>query len=507
MASLSCKKFERLLDDYERGVLNEEDSISCDLHLGTCGNCRELLDNWRSFQLRSRTAEPAELPPLVERRMVVSALSGSREVPRKRLRPILVPVAAGVAVLIFVSLFILLNRDGEIQRDNSTVNPESKTPIAHGDMASVTAVPTRSLLEVNSDIRLWIRAGTEVRVERNDSKEGCFFLAHGHVVAEIDKQKQGYRFVVKTPQGQVQATGTVFSVEVDNNKKSVTRVLRGTVKVVENTTESGNQPTYSLNAGQSGVIGETGPIVADLEAIERDQCLISGCQPENNEMDVREEVALVKMAPGGKLEEASVKPRHKEQKKASQIEDTGEEDKVEPDTSHRSSPKKKNINVDKRIEQALGHRKKGEYRLAAEIYRELIDEYQNSQTTLSCHVSLGQLELEELGRPGVAATYFERYLEKAPKGFGSEEARLGLVKAYTKIGDQKAIITACLNYIENHSKGYASAQVLETLVLQHLRSNDCTSALDAGSKLDELWPNSIESRRSKESLQECIGQK
>ena len=98
---------------------------------------------------------------------------------------------------------------------------------------------------------------------------------------------------------------------------------------------------------------------------------------------------------------------------------------------------------------ARRERQAGHWEAAARDYEALVRAHPRSAEALTALVSLGDLQLDRLGKPGAAARTYGRYLARGG-GPLAQEARYGRVRAYRAIGDARQEVRAIEEFIERH---------------------------------------------------------
>lgn len=186
----------------------------------------------------ARAAQPAELSPLVARRLVREAL---REGDRTRR---LVRVRAAALVLVAVAAVLLL-----VARPRTT----------HIELAA-DARPLRVALR--SGDTLLIAASTRLTVLEETSTLRKVELERGAALFEVARLGKGRAFEVQTRHGTVHVLGTVFSVEADA-ERIVVRVHEGRVRVGERTLDAGQ-----VWASSGAAVGKV-PFAAEARSMVR----------------------------------------------------------------------------------------------------------------------------------------------------------------------------------------------------------------------------------------------
>lgn len=525
MKSLSCRKIENGIDDFLVGNLAEDARIRFEMHLGTCEQCRESIALWNGFANAVREEPLDSYPPLVERRMVIAALARRGPEPRpssvnwKRWASMSL-AAAAVAVF---ALFITLSTGTKDRATDKTQSPAQVASVSKTNNNDGLAVTTmkdgRQVIAVSPGTNLWLDKDAKVLVEHIETKNARFRLEEGRVVAEVKAPVKGYRFVVATPNGEVEAKGTVFSVEVGSEGVEKARVMRGSIEVRQTERESREVlKSVVLQAGEESKVGGTVPTVATSEEMALDMCVVTGCPDvelesgDQTETEDEQELSDDQAATADVVETEAVDNdlkfvitgRSSAARKGSGSESVSgpsSEDDVADDSeaSNEKSPSRTRTLVSL----ALERRRSGGYSMAAETYRQLIREYPGSEDARNALVSLGQLELVELGRPKAALDNFRSYLKESPRGFLAEEARLGVVRALNKLGRMEALIQEASEYLYKHPGGYAGAEVLRLRGDAKRRSGDCKGAVEDYNQLKAWWPASRQNEHAKKGMSIC----
>jgi len=316
--------------------------------------------------------------------------------------------------------------------------------------------------------------------------------------------------VVSTPAGEVEAKGTVFAVDVQPDRGARTRVIEGVVKVTRSAAGRRAADSFLVRAGEAGQVDGDAVAAepAAREAVEQDLCLIHGCPaPEPGPLpgDGEDEAAEAELAsavepsPPASSVSAGGRPRVETRPQPSAT----SAGPAPADPSPKEPEADEEWAVQTLVTLALDQRKSGRYPVAAETYRALIERHPGSAAAASALVSLGQLELVELGRPGQALGRFDAYLARAPNGLLAEEARLGRVRARARMGGPAALIAAADDYLKAHLGGYAGAEVTRRRADARRQLGDCAGAIADYRQVQSLWPTSPENARAAKGLEAC----
>lgn len=509
MSGLSCRYIRSHLGEIVRDTLAPPERIRVELHLGECAKCRKAVQTCRGFESFVKTAEVPDLPPLVERHYIIAALDGRepegpvKKASRQTARPLW--VGAGIFATAAAAIFsIALSTTSQkathtapATASQSEVITKSVRPLplpeAPSEPPTTPAVISdrrdpRLLIEVGPGIQLWVREDSVLTTKVITDLTARFFLARGHVVAEVTTDIPGYRFIVETPSGEVEAKGTIFSVETRPDGKEIARVIEGSVEVRRHRRHSEKMRHYLLHTGQQGIVGSDRGEPAQADGRLADRCLLDGClkvEQTPSKRDAPEPSPRISKAPAQRAESKDEPARENPRDDLAEMAPAGLRKEVDALTSS-----------------ALEQRKRGEYLTAAKTYERIID-LEGSTSSSNALVSLGQLELIELRRYRLAVSHFERYLNQNPKGYLAEEARLGRVQAFESLRDWRGIISAANDYLEHHQDGYAGAEVLLMRADAKRQTGDCRGAVVDYRSILKLWPASRGHIRVETGLRLC----
>lgn len=104
------------------------------------------------------------------------------------------------------------------------------------------------------------------------------------------------------------------------------------------------------------------------------------------------------------------------------------------------------------LERAQASRAAGEHTAAAQTYRRAIRAYPKVPAARRALVTLAELELTQLGRPGAALKTFDRYLRQGKDPLLVQEAGYGRLRALRKLGRAEAEADAITAFLAAHPK-------------------------------------------------------
>jgi hypothetical protein len=282
-------------------------------------------------------------------------------------------------------------------------------------------VPLASAIDRAGHVAFEIAAGTALRcdgtaiaeVVSSDARGVRFSLSAGRAVAEVGAVEPGFRFVVATPSAEIEARGTVFSVEVMNRYATAVRVASGSVEVRE---VDGGAPIM-VSAGEELWTGDPAPHAAAVDGVTRDLAVAL----ELGSADGRP--LLVAAGPNGRSPGDLPMATPAEIVSASDAlvaAIAGARDRLSA-FSGGSSPAAL-------LELAQAYRRASLFDDAARTYERLVAEHPESEIGLGGLVALAQLESLVLGRGDAARSHYTAYLKAAPHGPLALVARRGLAK-------------------------------------------------------------------------------
>lgn len=277
------------------------------------------------------------------------------------------------------------------------------SPVAAETLA---ALAPRTCLRAGSNVRLCTQSGAKLKLPRL-GQAWEVELSEGAVTAELEAMTAG--FTLRTRHGSAAVEGTLFSMALDPSHAFTTVLVeRGRVRVTNR--RLGEQAV--LLVGQSARLGE------------------------------RFELGGVKQTTG---EAAVATPQSRPSAPA-------------------PSGSAKSHSAAELLEEARQLRGAGHYAQAAQLYRRLVQQHPESAEARASLVSLGQLELGQLGQPEAALRSFRAYL--AGPGQLRQEAEHGAIQALQRLGrkdEERRAIEAFLGRYPKSTQAGVLAQRLKQL--------------------------------------------
>lgn len=323
-------------------------------------------------------------------------------------------------------------------------------------------------------------------------------LRSGSLIARVREQSPERNFVVETPRGTVTVQGTVFAVVAEPDGGVTVRVAQGAVLVTQ---ADGTRRLVraSRAVAWKETLRETAADAAlvsgDLTWMQLAATLTSdgGCGLDIVSEPVGAEVRVdgralgraplsVRMACGGKqvavggagfVEQiqrvvlAEARTRHRVE--------------LEPESPVASELPSSSPSRGEGAAQSSGallalarqHRSAGRYGEAASVYRRVVAEYRRTPEAGTALVSLGELELSQLGAPAAALRSFERYLQTG--GPLAPEAHYGRIRALRQLGRHDEARTAAEQFVQKYPRSVQAAQLRAQLAADPEASTETES--------------------------------
>jgi hypothetical protein len=273
---------------------------------------------------------------------------------------------------------------------------------------------------------VFVCLGEDTRIQLTDveSPRRRIDVLSGRVVVALDPQPPGSRLSVVARGVWSTAVGTMFSVEVNEDGVVQTAVYEGKVLV-------GGEDDGSLIEAHKIGLATGGQVQTDA---------VRG-PDESNEWKALEEVSGKRYTPPPADE-----PGEPEAGAARDTSKVLEEVPLPTRAEPGRTPRPQRAEVPTEPEAAVAERSASEilddarrlrtasrWTEAAAAYRELLQRHPASGEANAVLVSLGELELDRLGEPGLALGRFEQYLN-LPGGSLAQEAKLGRIRALRALG-------------------------------------------------------------------------
>ena len=427
-----------------------------------------------------RPGEPEEpMHPRVDdlkRRRVISAVLAQWEdsstvttekpAARLKIRLAIVGAAAGFVVLIagvyFASTFAdkSLSSDtisttslasSEIAGDKQLV-PQSRFSLLHGDVSCGDtavklggSVPLGQWIETDrgqsafalpTGIAVGLAEYSAARVFWNGNRRYEVEINQGMALFSVDPAKAREGFYVRTPQGVIQVTGTLFSVAIQEKGNVEVSLLRGKVEL-----QPPNQPVAYVEAGQSAIwrsdsvkVEPATKTLQDVSPLYRLGCFDGG--QTFSELTERECDSI-----DAAVSDHDTTGNHS--RKSSGIQNWRSKSAVAT-----ADPTNSLAQLLHAVSQA---RRENDWGEVAALYRQIVRDYPGTSDARTALVSLAQVELNRLNNPKAALGHFNAYL-RSP-GSLEPEALYGKAKAYRLTNNDTAEVKTLKKLVAKYPTG------------------------------------------------------
>ncbi len=298
-------------------------------------------------------------------------------------------------------------------------------------------------LEIARGMKLGLAEHARAVIDGSGERRLTLRLERGRVALRVPPE-QHWNVSVVTALGLVEVKGTVFSVELTDDDLRVD-VLRGAVTV-----KCPGAPAVMVSAGES-----LGLPAADRSPLD-----------DETAQQIRELLGELKKVSIDRTTPEPVEP----------AEPTGPVEEESPSRSVtrtvKNIPKEMPLpeppSPGELIRQARACRMSGDWKCAAERYRQVRDLYPGRPEAATALVLLAGIEIDQLDRPGKAIDHYRQYLGLGGKGALAVEAQYGICRAWKTLG-----------------RSAEERQALEDFVTKHPRD---INASEARKRLEELSP-------------------
>lgn len=243
----TCPALDRVqayLDD----LLSSSQKSDFEAHLSDCAACRQALEQYRQVSTLLKEAASEPLPGLDRNRVYEKAVSGPR--PLGWLLPSAAAVAAALLLLVLwpqpipVSTYTKAPEAIEpsapatsLQAAITYMSADASGPVeAQGRFVLAEGAEARAgsagavAMRVADGVSVVLLAGGRATVKRGEDGSLRVSLNAGELVARLRRPLEN-RFLVETPAGLVEATGTVFVVRILKNRNTEVWLYEGRVRI------------------------------------------------------------------------------------------------------------------------------------------------------------------------------------------------------------------------------------------------------------------------------------
>lgn len=352
--------------------------------------------------------------------------------------------------------------------------PDSSRPHVTKIQKTLTTAEGRACIALDPSIDVCVGPHTELHVRSISGPERVLELLQGQVVAALEKQPMFHKFSIVSGNLRATAVGTAFAVEKPDARQSVVTVLEGNVEVTTDDDKTTVRVDEQLRLNDKRVVtrrtarSEQSPYWALLEprSLWKRQTvgtLHLQTQPARAEVTLGEQslgrTPLTLVMPSGKHVLSLKLDGHVPQETTALVkmgretvlsvalapESTGPPAVSESQSPVSHRPKPATPTASALLKQARLLMSQNRWREAAYTYERLRQAYPGSPEAHTVLLALGQLQLDQLGQPGLALRSFDAYL----KGGGplAQEARSGRIRALRRLGRHSAETGAIQDYL------------------------------------------------------------
>ena len=368
------------------------------------------------------------------------------------------------------------------------------SPLEQGSRISMAS--GSAVMELTDGISVFMDEGAEVEIRDLGQELVDLFVKSGRIIVQVNPVHDGPALLVSTGDGSVAVTGTVFSVAVVDGKSSV-RVFRGSVKI-----QSGTDQARRIRLGEEAVLGREGVTHFSKE----DESAVSsmlrtleiltskeGIALEIDSVPVGADVLVDGVELGFTPVRASVRAGYRRldikkkgfesvrellelgvERRLTRVFELGELSQTEVASSVTSETARGKTSGSKSgspilagpaatpaemIARAQVFRMERNWVAAVKAYSDLIDTHPSSAQARAALVSMGNIQLENLGKPRSALRAFDTYLARSGKGALAREASFGRANALRALGKSNEERTALEAFLRDYPNSMLTQRV------------------------------------------------
>lgn len=381
---------------------------------------------------------------------------------------------------------------GEVYVDG---RPASEVDVGLGERSTIAVGDaSEACLALDGTIEVCLAPSTTATLRDLGTSAPWVAVGHGHAVARLEPQQQGRTFSLGTETVRATAIGTIFALDVQPERDEVVAsVLQGRVQVEvageaielgphetvvvvgetmkRGTLASADEMADLARSGRSpGTLADPrGRVVVDCTPPGAD-VIVDGMSLGPSPVSAMLPVGAhrIELVVDGRVRlhetvtvDAEAEVRRKFALPVDAVAETGGEveNETESESESGTEPEARAVpeaTAAEMIAEARRLRTVGQWSKAARAYVRLRKAHPKSAEAHAALVSLGDLQLDKLGKARAAAKSYERYLAKG--GALALEARTGRVRAYRAMGDSEREAEAIRSLLAAHpSSGRAPA--------------------------------------------------
>jgi ferric-dicitrate binding protein FerR (iron transport regulator) len=339
-------------------------------------------------------------------------------------------------------------------------------------------------IAVSPSITACLDTNSEATLSLEEPKQLAVRLNKGRLMSRLDRQPLGSTYRVETPKAVIVAKGTVFSVGLDVQRGVTVRLHEGRVWM-----QTPTHQTEALTAPSQAVIRQEIRVEAwSDQAVTDDRVLLAlsslprsgkrtrldvmtrpaGANVMVDDLTLGPTPVSAYLADGNRLAVSldgyapvtELLPTEPQATIERSFELAATESAPEPaDSEQKASapPLASSSSPSALLARAQALRSQGKYRECAATYRQLVASFPRSDEARVSFVSLGELELSELGQPGRALRSFDSYLRMG--GPLTREARYGKIRALQMLGRDSEQQSAIAEFLRDYPNSVQAASI------------------------------------------------
>ncbi len=347
----------------------------------------------------------------------------------------------------------------------------------------------RAVVNLPTEITLSVGPATRLSYLQNEDSSLEVSLEEGRIQLSLSPGVERTGFSVVTEDGRIDVTGTIFSVTADEETVEV-RVLRGEVEI---TGRQGGQRRLGTRAATTLGTDQVRTLSkAEEETLWKEVRTIELLDSEGNAVvdiestPVGAAVSIDSVVLGRTPISAAVRSGYRElslilneEQVARKLVDiysgsrlSWDFDLVEaengapgasvtpiPSSNRRVSAGVRDLSAQQLLLKAQSQRAERDWPGAAAAYQKLVTRFPDSAEARASLVSLGEIQLNKLGRPTAALAQFDKYLRAVKRGPLAQEALWGKGRALKSLGRQNEEKMALDLFITRFPKAIQAREV------------------------------------------------
>ena len=339
----------------------------------------------------------------------------------------------------------------------------------------------RACVGIANSVDVCLDGASAALLAQSDAKQILVYLEKGTLMARLDRQPAGRRFLVRTAGAEVQAVGTRFSVHLADDGKTRVRLHEGrlAVRAASRISTDLAAPVQASIAQDirvapiSPVATSEDKLLGDLVEVARSESgasLLITSTPDGADVFV-DNVAMGKTPLSMVLATAAhVRVSLQGYEPISEWIAVGDQPRIEraftltalaaAPASSFAKPSSvrdaaRHVSPDQLLAKAQSLRGRGQYKACAHLYRRLWSEFPGSEEARVSMISLGELELVNTKNAVAALDAFDAYLHLG--GPLEREARFGKIRALRALDRRGEADAETARFLRDYPTGMQAA--------------------------------------------------